>query len=182
MVDVVRILRTCQGAIVRKTSTEVSVPDAGGVLDRLATAYGVPNDAQLSLALNVAKTTLSSWRTRNSVPYEICVQAYREGRGSLEWLLFGDGEPPSGVQEPSHAGGWPSKSSDENVNDALGRLKSSSRLVDQLLSDRDLQIGENLRQALYTIAFCEGVTADRVLVLVNAIKHELDGRKGRGNK
>jgi len=63
-----------------------------GVLERLQTLLGVDNDSKLALALGVNRQTLGSWRTRDSVPYELCVSIAMERGVSLDWLLTGDGE------------------------------------------------------------------------------------------
>ncbi len=65
---------------------------ARAVIRRIMSAYGVANDMQLSAIINVSRTTISSWRTRDVVPYSLCAQLYEENRISLEWLLFGEGQ------------------------------------------------------------------------------------------
>lgn len=65
---------------------------AGSVLDRLQQALGVKSDSALSRALGVNRATLGNWRTRNSVPYSICVNNFIDKGISLNWLLVGQGE------------------------------------------------------------------------------------------
>jgi hypothetical protein len=62
---------------------------ASEVIDRMREALLVATDAELSEALGVSKTTVSSWRTRNSVPFEACVRAAAEGITDLLWVLTG---------------------------------------------------------------------------------------------
>jgi hypothetical protein len=69
------------------------VPDANAVLNRLRVVLGCENDTDLAAALETVKTTVSSWRTRNSVPYEVCMKVHREKGVDLAFLMFGEGEP-----------------------------------------------------------------------------------------
>lgn len=66
--------------------------DAIAVVNRLRELYGVLTDTALADALRVPNTTISSWRSRNRVPYEECVEAVRKFRVSFDWLLLGRGE------------------------------------------------------------------------------------------
>ena len=65
---------------------------ASSVLDRLQEASGVTSDSALSKALGINRATLGNWRSRNSVPYSICVCFAVENHISLNWLLAGQGD------------------------------------------------------------------------------------------
>lgn len=65
---------------------------AGEVLDRLQQAMGLASDGELARALGVKRSTVGSWRNRNSVPYDICVDLAQERNWSLDWLLIGRGQ------------------------------------------------------------------------------------------
>lgn len=67
------------------------------VLDRLQRALNVKSDSALSRALGVKRATLGNWRTRDSVPYSICVNVAVEKGISLNWLLMGQGEMFNGA-------------------------------------------------------------------------------------
>ncbi|MDL5600507.1 helix-turn-helix transcriptional regulator [Bacillus subtilis] len=60
-------------------------------MDRLHEVFGVKNDNQLGDALQVNRSTLGNWRSRDSVPYTICVDLALERGVSLDWLLTGEG-------------------------------------------------------------------------------------------
>lgn len=63
------------------------------VMRRLKQATGASSDAALAKALDISPQTLSSWKSRDRVPYALCVDlALREGV-SLDWLLLGEGDP-----------------------------------------------------------------------------------------
>lgn len=70
---------------------------AAFVLDRLQIALGVKNDSQLCEATGTNRPTLGNWRSRNSVPYPLCVQVAEERGLSLDWLLTGEGPMLRGV-------------------------------------------------------------------------------------
>lgn len=59
------------------------------VLDRLQVVCGVSNDSDLCKLLNLPRTTISTWRGRNSVPYALCVDLAVKHGISLDWLLTG---------------------------------------------------------------------------------------------
>ena len=64
---------------------------AGEVLDRLQQAMGLSSDGELARDLGIKRSTVGSWRNRNSVPYEICVDLAQARGWSLDWLLIGKG-------------------------------------------------------------------------------------------
>ncbi|MEZ2744295.1 helix-turn-helix transcriptional regulator [Halopseudomonas bauzanensis] len=64
---------------------------AAAVLDRLLAVYGVKNDNQLSDLLAIKRSTIGNWRSRDSVPYSLCVSASVERGVSLDWLITGEG-------------------------------------------------------------------------------------------
>lgn len=66
---------------------------ANDVIDRLLEIYGVSSDTDLCKILNIkSKSTLSSWRLRDSIPYAICVQVAADKDVSLDWILIGKKE------------------------------------------------------------------------------------------
>lgn len=64
---------------------------AADVLDRLHKVFDVKNDNQLGEAIQVNRSTLGNWRSRDSVPYTLCVDVALERGISLDWLLAGEG-------------------------------------------------------------------------------------------
>lgn len=64
---------------------------AAAVIDRLKAIISAKSDAELANGFGISPQTLSSWKSRDSVPYAICVD-FAEARGiSLDWLLTGEG-------------------------------------------------------------------------------------------
>jgi uncharacterized protein with gpF-like domain len=65
---------------------------ADSVITRLKQLFNVKTDQKLGENLTVSKTTISTWRQRNSVPYSLCIQLAQEKNLSLDWLLTGEGQ------------------------------------------------------------------------------------------
>lgn len=61
------------------------------VLARLKQITGTKSDASLSSALQISPQTLSSWKSRDSTPYSLCVDIAQARGVSLDWLLMGEG-------------------------------------------------------------------------------------------
>jgi len=62
------------------------------VLERLMTVFAVDSDSELARKLDVNRQTLGSWRSRQSIPYALCVNVSEVEGISLDWLLTGEGE------------------------------------------------------------------------------------------
>lgn len=96
-----RILRSCQLADRNMSSTIQSEPvipplapgiKAADVIERMKDAVLVDTDVELATRLGVAKTTISSWRQRNVIPYEECARISLWGMVSIDWIITGEGE------------------------------------------------------------------------------------------
>lgn len=61
------------------------------VLERLMTVFAVDSDSELARKLYVNRQTLGSWRSRQSIPYALCVNVSEAEGVSLDWLLAGEG-------------------------------------------------------------------------------------------
>jgi hypothetical protein len=72
-------------------------------LDRIAEAIGAENDTDAAKMLAVPRATWGNWRSRDSVPYPLCVSLAEERGLSLDWLLTGDGpmRRPGAAYEPA---------------------------------------------------------------------------------
>ncbi|MDH2080338.1 helix-turn-helix domain-containing protein [Pseudomonas atacamensis] len=64
---------------------------AAEVLDRLQIVFGVSSDSALCEATGTPRATLGNWRSRDSVPYPLCVSVAQSKGISLDWLLTGEG-------------------------------------------------------------------------------------------
>jgi hypothetical protein len=74
------------------SAAERIMPTAGEVIDRMREALCLKSDGELASYLGIAKTTASSWRRRNSIPYAECVELAMRGAARLEWLITGEGD------------------------------------------------------------------------------------------
>ena len=65
--------------------------DVQAIVQRIKEIVGADSDAELARTLGIPRSTVSNWVTRETVPYEICVELVL-GRGlRLEWLILGQG-------------------------------------------------------------------------------------------
>ncbi|WP_349618355.1 helix-turn-helix domain-containing protein [Azotobacter salinestris] len=72
---------------------------ATAVLARLKVLTGCTTDTALASALGISPQTLSSWKSRDTIPYALCVEV-ADARGvSLDWLLVGEGPMTRGEGE-----------------------------------------------------------------------------------
>ncbi|KTC38454.1 hypothetical protein AO260_32475, partial [Pseudomonas sp. ABAC21] len=55
------------------------------------TVFAVDSDSELARKLDVNRQTLGSWRSRQSIPYALCVNVSEAEGVSLDWLLTGEG-------------------------------------------------------------------------------------------
>lgn len=62
---------------------------AASVLDRMLTAYGSKSVGELAEAMQRPLGTTKNWGSRDSIPLKYLVQAARETKRSLDWLVLG---------------------------------------------------------------------------------------------
>ena len=67
----------------------LNVPD---IIDRMKAASNIRTDAELAAHLSVSSKTVSSWRSRNSLPIESVLQISEETNKNIEYFLLGDQE------------------------------------------------------------------------------------------
>lgn len=60
------------------------------VLDRLLEVLSLKKDVELATLLNVSKATVSTWRSRNKIPYDAIVLLYLKSRIDLVYCLTGE--------------------------------------------------------------------------------------------
>ncbi|ASV36148.1 hypothetical protein CI807_08140 [Pseudomonas sp. NS1(2017)] len=70
------------------------------VLERLMTVFSVDSDSELARKLDVNRQTLGSWRSRQSIPYALCISVSEAEGVSLDWLLTGEGTQARGISAP----------------------------------------------------------------------------------
>lgn len=74
--------------------------NAVAVIARLKELLQVESDSALCEVINVSPQTLSSWKTRDKVPYAICVDYSQIADASLDWLLTGEGPMKKDFSRP----------------------------------------------------------------------------------
>lgn len=105
----------------------MSINGFAAVLARMKLITQSSTDSGLSSALGVSPQTVSSWKSRDSIPYAICVELAEKHDISLDWLLVGEGP-----RFRAHA---------RQVSNALFDPEGESLLIAQLrlLSPQDQQ-------------------------------------------
>lgn len=63
--------------------------DATEVLERAKALWGIKQDQQLAEWLEVSRTTLASWKRRNSIPTKYLFKMIFGSDASMDWLLTG---------------------------------------------------------------------------------------------
>jgi transcriptional regulator with XRE-family HTH domain len=105
---------------------------ADAVLARIRLALGVDNDSELCRQTGVNRQTLSNWKSRNSVPYSLCVELAEEHSISLDWLLTGEGV--------MHKGEYINEVRESSGPELTPRQKAVLGLFDALPDDKQREI------------------------------------------
>ena len=63
------------------------------ILDRIIKLKGLKNDKELAKLFSVAPNTISSWRSRGSIPYEKIIAFCVQEGFSLDYVFPGEGSP-----------------------------------------------------------------------------------------
>lgn len=71
-------------------SPDFSQPAASEIIDRMKEVTGTKTDLELGKAIGVSKTTVASWRKRNSVPLDQCLLASQKFFSSLDYVVYGE--------------------------------------------------------------------------------------------
>lgn len=70
------------------------------IIERAKQALGLSSDIQLAEALGVSKSTLSNWKTRNTIDYDVLFSKCE--RVDLNWLIKGEDKPVAHQAEESN--------------------------------------------------------------------------------
>jgi hypothetical protein len=106
------------------------------VLDRLARLLGCSSDSELATALGVPRSTVGSWRSRESIPYAICVETAASRGVDLNDLFLG--RSSAKVAEALGPYDVP-----DNFEASLARMRTAAQTVEQAvrhLGDRSLRV------------------------------------------
>lgn len=80
-----------QIAYIKGLVNKMSIIGTEQVLARLKQVFAVSSDIALCECLKVSPQTLSSWKSRNKIPYANCVEVCQQKDVSLDWLITGRG-------------------------------------------------------------------------------------------
>ncbi|XOB60695.1 helix-turn-helix domain-containing protein [Campylobacterota bacterium DY0563] len=59
------------------------------ILERMYEKLGISKDSEFCKKFNIKQSTVSSWKNRNSIPYEIIVKISQNANFSLDYVLKG---------------------------------------------------------------------------------------------
>jgi len=68
---------------------EKSSQNAINIINRVKESYNIGTDTELALFLGVKQNTIASWKSRNSIDYQLIIS--KCDSEDLNWLLTGDG-------------------------------------------------------------------------------------------
>lgn len=74
---------------------------ANEILDEIRNVLGLNSDTALGGLFGVKQSTVASWRTRNSIPYDEIIAFCVEEGMSLDKLLLGKGTDEININQPS---------------------------------------------------------------------------------
>ena len=73
------------------------------ILSRLYNALNIENDTDFSKKYGAKRNTISTWKKRDSIPYELLEEISQNENLSLDWLLTGKGEMLKDRQKVSNS-------------------------------------------------------------------------------
>ena len=63
------------------------------IVNRMKSVVGVSKDVDLADHFGGARSSLSVWKKRGTIPLDECIRIAKEQNVSLDWLILGRGEP-----------------------------------------------------------------------------------------
>ncbi len=104
-----------------KEINRMHTPNFSDILIRLKSVFSANSDAELSKALNTSAQTISSWKSRNHIPYATCVDLAIQKNLSLDWLIWGrtDKHPSASPAFINESGDTYAITSDSSVQKLL---------------------------------------------------------------
>lgn len=104
------------------------------ILERLYKSLNIKNDADFCRKYGIKKNTLSTWKARNKIPYELIDDIAEKENLSLDWLLHGK-----------------NNSQNENITNNQTRLQKAKELLNN--------IENNHKAAVVNVPFYEDIYA-----------------------
>lgn len=105
--------------------------DKKNILDRLSVSLGCSNDTELSKAIDVARATLGTWRSRGTIPIDKVCKIAEKHNLSLDYLYFGKTQSAT----PHKPDGWHPGFYGYLLGKILDKLSKNERLESYPLSD-----------------------------------------------
>lgn len=76
--------------------------DAAAVLERMKAGLGLETDIQLANALGISNKTISSWRSRNSIPLDTILDVSLRTSDGMDYLVLGRESAPDDYKQEDY--------------------------------------------------------------------------------
>lgn len=134
--------------------------DADAIIERLKERFKVKSDKEFAQRIGVSQSTLSSWRSRQSIPLTYIIGIAKALKVSTDWIFFG--EPIQIKVEASEM--------DEAVmriciiavlNEAIGDQVKQIEMAEKMLVYYSM-----MRKMVSTLKKVDGITDDKMMEII----------------
>lgn len=113
------------------------------ILERIKICKNLKNDADLARFLGISPATLSNWKSRGSIDYDLVFSKCEHV--NLDWLLAGRGEmrtnyqsaTESDMQSQSHVETWESNTTVTELKERITELKDRVSELKDMIAVKD---------------------------------------------
>ncbi|MDU4942923.1 MAG: phage repressor protein CI [Mixta calida] len=102
----------------------------GAILDRLIQAYGFKQKSQYADHVGLSSSNLAMRYKRDAFPADLIVQCLLDTDADLNWLLYGQGTPPSAANAIAAENGLKSETIKDLIN--VPRIKLTNSEINKL--------------------------------------------------
>lgn len=112
------------------------------IINRIKSAYHFKNDAELANFLGIAPNTLTNWKSRNSIDYDLiftkCVDL------NYDWLITGRGHIHRQIEENKPLSNILAQPIGDNKN--IDKIENENLLLKELIKEKERTINILLKE------------------------------------